>query len=132
MFDKVKRASTANGLASTPSDVAPPTCVTSSRGANRRGGGNVHRGWVVVLKDTFGFIETEDHSRDIYFNMSNVVSGPGVSGGANSNNGGLLVALGCEVEYQLRRHKISTPSTSEAPASATTPSDGPTGEPGKL
>lgn len=134
VLDKSKRSSLSNGLAGTPSEVAPPSSIVSVRSSgNRRAGGNVHRGWVVVLKDTFGFIETEDHSRDIYFNMSNVIGSSGVGSKDNgASNGGLPVTLGCEVEYQLRRHKISTPSTSEAPTNATTPGDAPSTESGEL
>lgn len=54
-----------------------------------RSSATVHQGFVAALKDTFGFIETIDHDKEIFFHFSNVEGDAG------------NLELGQEVEYTL-------------------------------
>ncbi|XP_052862597.1 cold shock domain-containing protein E1 [Anopheles cruzii] len=49
--------------------------------------GNIHQGFIAVLKENFGFIETVEHDQEVFFHFSNFVG--------NSNT----LELGQEVEY---------------------------------
>ena len=52
------------------------------------------RGWIIALKDGYGFLETVDHSRSVYFNFTAVVA-------ADRDQLDLLHP----VEFILRRHR---------------------------
>ncbi|XP_053672561.1 cold shock domain-containing protein E1 [Anopheles nili] len=51
--------------------------------------GKIHHGFIAVLKENFGFIETVEHDQEVFFHFSNFVG--------NSNS----LELGQEVEYTL-------------------------------
>lgn len=51
--------------------------------------GKIHHGFIAVLKENFGFIETVEHDQEVFFHYSNFVG--------NSNT----LELGQEVEYTL-------------------------------
>ncbi|XP_035793384.1 cold shock domain-containing protein E1-like [Anopheles albimanus] len=51
--------------------------------------GKVHQGFIAVLKENFGFIETVEHDQEVFFHYSNFIG--------NSNT----LELGQEVEYML-------------------------------
>ncbi|XP_061506649.1 cold shock domain-containing protein E1 isoform X1 [Anopheles gambiae] len=51
--------------------------------------GKIHHGFIAVLKENFGFIETVEHDQEVFFHFSNFVG--------NSNT----LELGHEVEYTL-------------------------------
>ncbi|CAB3226075.1 unnamed protein product [Arctia plantaginis] len=61
---------------------------SSSNGANNR---PLMPGFIAALKDGFGFIETSDHNKEVFFHFSNL---EGTADG---------LELGCEVEYTLGR-----------------------------
>lgn len=76
-----------NGLGSTDSPPTTPTSKTLSNGSstsnkvsNNSGsstssrGTPVHQGYIATLKDSFGFIETLNHDKEIFFHFSNVDS----------------------------------------------------------
>ncbi|XP_026315559.1 cold shock domain-containing protein E1 isoform X1 [Hyposmocoma kahamanoa] len=66
-----------------------------TNGSSSNGGGSntrpVMQGFIAALKDGFGFIETSDHNKEVFFHFSNL------EGVADS------LELGTEVEYSLGR-----------------------------
>lgn len=71
--------------------------VGSSNGANGGGGGNgkIYHGYIAVLKENFGFIETLKHDEEVFFHFSNFVGNP------------VSLELGNEVEYTLSKRNGS-------------------------
>ncbi|XP_050560096.1 cold shock domain-containing protein E1 isoform X1 [Spodoptera frugiperda] len=69
-----------------------------TNGNNNNGAGNrpLMQGFIAALKDGFGFIETSDHSKEVFFHFSCIVYS-----NLEGNPDGL--ELGCEVEYTLGR-----------------------------
>lgn len=63
-------------------------------GSNSAAGGQVLQGYIAVLKENFGFIETMDHNEEIFFHYSNYHG--------NSAN----LELGQEVEYTLSARQV--------------------------
>ncbi|KAJ8736948.1 hypothetical protein PYW07_000219 [Mythimna separata] len=64
---------------------------SSSSSSNGAGNRPIMQGFIAALKDGFGFIETSDHTKEVFFHFSNLEGNPD----------GL--ELGCEVEYTLGR-----------------------------
>lgn len=64
---------------------------SSSSTSNGAGSRPIMQGFIAALKDGFGFIETSDHTKEVFFHFSNLEGNPD----------GL--ELGCEVEYTLGR-----------------------------
>ncbi|XP_023941125.1 cold shock domain-containing protein E1 isoform X2 [Bicyclus anynana] len=76
--------------------MAVQTAHSLSNGAGGGGGGgqqsrSTFKGFVAALKDGFGFIETADHTKEVFFHFSNL------EGSADN------LELGTEVEYGLGR-----------------------------
>lgn len=63
---------------------------------NGASAGHVYQGFIAVLKENFGFIETMDHNEEIFFHYSNYYG--------NSAN----LELGQEVEYTLTPRQVGT------------------------
>lgn len=61
----------------------------------------MYQGFIAVLKDNFGFIETTKHDEEVFFHFSNFSSG-------NPNN----LELGQEVEYTLSTRSTGNPNNS--------------------
>lgn len=76
----------------------------SSNNNNNSNKNQIHQGFIAVLKDGFGFIETINHDEEIYFHFSNFIG--------NSNN----LELGQEVEYTISTRPNSTTAGSCLPA----------------
>ncbi|KAL4717709.1 hypothetical protein ACJJTC_000858 [Scirpophaga incertulas] len=69
-------------------------CVQIHHSVSNGGNSNsrpVHHGFIAALKDGFGFIETADHTREVFFHFSNL------EGSADN------LELGTEVEYTVGR-----------------------------
>lgn len=62
-----------------------------STGSNTGGNGKTYYGFIAVLKENFGFIETLQHDEEVFFHFSNFVGNP------------LSLELGHEVEYTLSK-----------------------------
>lgn len=58
--------------------------------------GTTYQGFIAVLKETFGFIETVKHDEEVFFHFSNCIGNP------NS------FELGQEVEYTLAKRNVSS------------------------
>ncbi|EDX15708.1 GD17589 [Drosophila simulans] len=56
--------------------------------------GQVYRGFIAVMKENFGFIETLSHDEEVFFHFSNYMGNPN------------WLELGQEVEYTLARNGI--------------------------
>lgn len=71
--------------------------LNGSAGSNGIGAGNgkVYNGFIAVLKENFGFIETLQHDKEVFFHFSNFVSNP------------LNLEVGQEVEYTLSKRNGS-------------------------
>ncbi|XP_026738767.1 cold shock domain-containing protein E1 [Trichoplusia ni] len=65
--------------------------LTNGNSSNGAGSRPLMKGFIAALKDGFGFIETSDHTKEVFFHFSNLEGNPD----------GL--ELGCEVEYTLGR-----------------------------
>ncbi|XP_068230034.1 RNA-binding protein Unr isoform X3 [Palaemon carinicauda] len=76
-------------LNSSNGNVVNGTSNMNGCSAGPRSSNTLHQGFVAALKDTFGFIETIAHDKEIFFHFSNV------EGDANN------LELGQEVEYTL-------------------------------
>lgn len=77
-----------------------PVDMNSSADSNGIGGGSagngkVYNGFIAVLKESFGFIETLQHDKEVFFHFSNFVSNP------------LNLEVGQEVEYTLSKRNGS-------------------------
>ncbi|CAG9558835.1 unnamed protein product [Danaus chrysippus] len=59
-------------------------------------GAGTQQGFVAALKDGFGFIETADHTREVFFHFSNLEGSPDV------------LELGSEVEYTVGRQSSAS------------------------
>lgn len=72
-------------------DIQVMQSATQSNGITKRSSHSMqlYQGFVAALKDSFGFIETVDHDREVFFHFSNF------DGDANN------LELGQEVEYNL-------------------------------
>uniref|UniRef100_A0A182N204 CSD domain-containing protein n=1 Tax=Anopheles dirus TaxID=7168 RepID=A0A182N204_9DIPT len=89
------------GLTSVQSSLSPTSGLSNGSRANGNSvlksnytngnikPGKIHHGFIAVLKENFGFIETVEHDQEVFFHFSNFVG--------NSNT----LELGQEVEYTL-------------------------------
>lgn len=67
-----------------------------SNGSSGGGGnGKIYHGFIAVLKDNFGFIETLQHDEEVFFHFSNYIGNP------------TTLELGNEVEYTLSKRNGS-------------------------
>uniref|UniRef100_A0A1L8E1P0 Putative mitochondrial inner membrane n=1 Tax=Nyssomyia neivai TaxID=330878 RepID=A0A1L8E1P0_9DIPT len=85
----------------------PKLSPTSSTKNNNNGNGSkvpVFYGFIAVLKENFGFIETLDHDEEVFFHFSNFYG--------NTNN----LELGHEVEYTLSTRGTATSGGNCLPA----------------
>lgn len=73
----------------------PGSPVDMNGSANGIGTGKVYNGFIAVLKENFGFIETLLHDKEVFFHFSNFVSNP------------LNLEVGQEVEYTLSKRNGS-------------------------
>ncbi|KAK3869556.1 hypothetical protein Pcinc_025140 [Petrolisthes cinctipes] len=74
---------------SSSSSSSSSTTKMNGTASSHRASVTLHQGYVAALKDTFGFIETIDHDKEIFFHFSNVEGDAG------------NLELGQEVEYTL-------------------------------
>ncbi|XP_021206112.1 cold shock domain-containing protein E1 isoform X2 [Bombyx mandarina] len=65
--------------------------LTNGNSSNGNGSRPIMQGFIAALKDGFGFIETSDHTKEVFFHFSNLEGSP--------EN----LELGIEVEYSLGR-----------------------------
>ncbi|XP_030765658.1 cold shock domain-containing protein E1 isoform X2 [Sitophilus oryzae] len=82
--------------------VTQPAVQTNGIKHNLRSNGQVYQGFIAALKDGFGFIETIEHDKEVFFHFSNF------EGDANT------LELGQEVEYNLGTRGNSGGSCSSA------------------
>lgn len=73
--------------------------LNSSTGSNGNGNaingsGKIYHGYIAVLKEMFGFIETLKHDEEVFFHFSNFVGNP------------ITLELGQEVEYTLSKRNM--------------------------
>jgi len=66
--------------------------------------GQVYRGFIAVMKENFGFIETLSHDEEVFFHFSNYLGNPN------------WLELGQEVEYTLARNGNTSVSGNCLPA----------------
>ena len=71
--------------------------ISTNSNNNTGGGGNgkMYHGYIAVLKEMFGFIETLKHDEEVFFHFSNFVGNP------------MSLELGHEVEYTLSKRNGS-------------------------